>query len=689
MVVLTLVLSPALGVGVGNSSTAQALRASLATFASVPLETVVIAGVYEVGSGALTRYNTHAEVNYAGNSPVAAPQYEATLEALGVPSFSNSPLPLTLLARRRRVQSTPTTTTTDDAPLSMASHTTSMGYASTFPQASVVVTFNILGLVLGTTSESSVVAIKERIASAWGANPSTSPLGSLAYPALSALAANYSRSLGALASPPSPTITLVADTMVIILLPRVHIYAGGGVGVIAAAAAAAAAVGGAGLAPAAIGGITAAALLAALLLALAALAWRRRKAAKVLPQLTPPDTLLEEAVAEASKGLPEEAAEGPGSAGENGGAGEGEDVVSPPPILFAPPITPDPPHSSLNSLVTRAQAVRDKRKVPRLGGLNTGGGGASYMAPAALAAAASHAREQQLASEAATEARRERARKFQVAAEEHRKAEKYAELLLLPAHARLMVAEKVSDNRKWWSAPRVKPENSRLDRTKWAPLEKEKAAILAAGGVWPPPDPLLTLLHSGEGRLVNGQVVTVTEFSGGTEAEAKAKAGEALRKREEERRFETIAKARLAEQQAMSARRRSSLPGGGVVGGSPPSSLHPLRAAAPSRPTAVKSGGGGGGSNDPSLHTATSEPAKATLDSLDDFVGVHDGDGVAQEMSLQQSQQQQQQQSLHHEGSANVSTAGSLHTGDYSLSGMEEEVEEQGFSAADRARSSW
>jgi hypothetical protein len=115
-----------------------------------------------------------------------------------------------------------------------------------------------------------------------------------------------------------------------------------------------------------------------------------------------------------------------------------------------------------------------------------------------------------------------RAAKTAAAEKAHETARANAELLRLagePIHRRLLLAKPDADHRKWWSAPKAKPKPT-WERKKWAPLEAEKAAALAAGRPWPPPDPILALLEAGA-RVINGEVIVgedlAAEGAGNTE----------------------------------------------------------------------------------------------------------------------------------------------------------------------------
>jgi hypothetical protein len=243
-----------------------------------------------------------------------------------------------------------------------------------------------------------------------------------------------------------------------------------------------------------------------------------------------------------------------------------DDAAAAAALLLAPPA---PLMNAFEGLVARARGIRKARRA-----LSTGAGAVPdalleaeasaaaaagappQLAVAGLALAAAAAKGASDAAEAAAGARRERLRVAQAAAAAHKKSEWRAEVMALPRAARAMLVESRGDTRKWWSAPRVPPKQSKRDGSKWGPLEREKAGVLAGGGVWPPPDPLIALLESGEGRLVNGQVVsvvTVMEEGGG---------GKEEREREREREREGAAKrGRVALQRA-----REGLRGGLLAG---------------------------------------------------------------------------------------------------------------------------
>jgi len=384
-----------------------------------------------------------------------------------------------------------------------------------------------------------------KISESWKNTPEK--FSSLALPALAALAANFSKFNVSL-----PSISLLPDTVTIVLLPRVHVYSNvqddNALGIVALTSP------GPSLSSASLAGIIVGAILACLCcLLLAALIRRRRKQRKEEAKVVPVDNL--------SKDVSEEVSE----------VSEVEDEVS----YIEPPLVKDFETPSIDSLIQRAKVVRDRAR-PKPG--------VSHRAPpATLAAAVAHSREAQKATEAMFVQRRERLKIHREAMEEHRKKEKFAELMKLPKHARILITDDRKDSRKWWSAPRVKPNESRLDRSKWLPLEKEKAAILAAGGVWPPPDPLLEALRTGHGRIINGQIVTVAaELSGESETEL-------------------LARKRAIEMQRMQAKKLDA---------------HnrvyqeehaQLRGSAPYRPQTNIPG------------TPSTDPSKATLDSLANF----------------------------------------------------------------------
>jgi hypothetical protein len=95
----------------------------------------------------------------------------------------------------------------------------------------------------------------------------------------------------------------------------------------------------------------------------------------------------------------------------------------------------------------------------------------------------------------------------------HETAHRQAELSKLagePIHRRLLLAKPEADHRKWWSAPNQAKPHDTWEVKKWAPLEKERLAALAAGRPWPPPDPVLALLEAGA-KVINGEVVVGEE----------------------------------------------------------------------------------------------------------------------------------------------------------------------------------
>jgi hypothetical protein len=560
VVVLNLIVTPALMAGVGNATTAKALRQALATFASVPFETVVVAGVYNPRSKALARYNTYSAVNYNGNSQKKAPEIEGVLAGLDVPSFSSTPtlgpalqgggaLERLLQQEQQPPSPYPRAAPSDEAPLSLASLNTSLVYSTPF---TILVVFNILGLVLGTTNDTHVWGIARRIAGEWGRSPTSLP--SLAYPALVALGVNYSSSIG-VPYTTLPSLTLELSTITVVLLPRVHVYApgAGGVLVVAAggvggAAAGAAAAGSNPFSPAVISGIAMGALLLLLLLGLGLWSlWKRRKGAhkatsKVTPYVEEEEDVGEEEVVpeeeeeeeeevgdgvrredEEIKGLHSSSPSQEGSRrGENGldvgdedsprgddndnvqrEEGGGEEVVSGDALDAQTAATAaaaaPPPKGSLSSLLSRANALRMH-----------GQEGLARLPPSALLAVSAFTRpppKSQEEIERSAAERRERLDALKAQALEKKEKVKREEILALPVHQRILQTTLKKDKRKWWSAPQ--PKETRLDTTPWKPLEKEKKAILDAGGVWPPPDPMLALLKSGGGRIINGVIVKV------------------------------------------------------------------------------------------------------------------------------------------------------------------------------------
>ena len=518
------------GLGLNGSLAAVGLRGALAGLAGVALEAVLVAGVFEGSSGALTAFTSASAVNVAGNDPAAAGELEGLLEALGVPSFTPSasagprgyralqepvapaqaaaPLPRWLQGAGSAGISSSISAGGRDAALALpADFASSPAARAAGGTRTLLIAFNILGRVLGTVEAAPVVAIKARMAEAYASSPGA--LQGAAASALAALAPNSSS---------ASSLTMDAPGLFIVLLPRVHIYslAGGsaqGAALSAAAPQASAAV---------LGGAAAGAAALCLCLAAAALLLRRRK--KQTAKVAPAEEQLAKAVAseeqeqeeeeqeedEEEEVLPPHAEASEGTNAAAGGATEAADSSAGPSGSLS---------EALEGLLSRARGIqRVKRKLGRGGGEESPAGGQGVSSAVEfLAHAAATAKLAGEAVEASAAQRRERLREAQEAVEAHRRSEKMAALLALPKHARGMLLETKGDTRKWWSAPRVPPKQSKVDKRQWAPLAKEKAAVLAAGGVWPPPDPLLALMDSGEGKLVGGQVVRVSMLEGDTE----------------------------------------------------------------------------------------------------------------------------------------------------------------------------
>jgi len=460
----------------------------------MPFPVVFIAGVFDVYTKTLTTFTTASAINVVGNPVQDAARYEAHLGSLNVPSFSNTPV-----SAARDLLST--ADTKEEAPLSLASLNTSRTvYSSPY---TILVCFNVLGLTLGTTNETSVVATAAKIAAS-----SPTLIFSLAYPALIALVANFSSFPLAYVAPSislTPTISLSSVT--IVLLPRVHVYSTGG-GDISAATAAFLPTNV--LTPAFISAIALAALALCALCILFAL-WRRRKRKE--EKVIAPELVVEGSVfLKCPVGDPEKLNDV-----DIMEEGDREAVLS-----------------SLDLLVARANAVKNRATAPGLA-----------LAPPKL-------------SLITPEERQARQAHFRALSEETRKSEKLAQLMALPKHARILVSSTVKDSRKWWSAPRVNAKYAKLHSEEWEPLAKEKAAVLAAGGMWPPPDPLLALLSTGEGKIVNGMVVRVAGYV--------SKTGDAAKDTQAEAKFlknqELIRKGL-----AIAEKRKATLMTGGNAGG--------------------------------------------------------------------------------------------------------------------------
>jgi hypothetical protein len=108
--------------------------------------------------------------------------------------------------------------------------------------------------------------------------------------------------------------------------------------------------------------------------------------------------------------------------------------------------------------------------------------------------------------EVAAEERHRRAKERHEARVASKEASESAAIAAEPLHRRMLLLKAKPDHRKWWAAPNVTAKAAHLDTSKWTPLEREKAAALAAGLPWPPPDPLEALKVAGA-TLVGGQWV--------------------------------------------------------------------------------------------------------------------------------------------------------------------------------------
>jgi len=111
------------------------------------------------------------------------------------------------------------------------------------------------------------------------------------------------------------------------------------------------------------------------------------------------------------------------------------------------------------------------------------------MSPSALAEMAAETRATQEAREAVIKKRAERLAFLKQDVESRREQEKLAILASSPPMARTLMLHVAAPKLKWWAAPRVKPEESKMNLGKWGVLSKEEARARREGRPWPPPDP--------------------------------------------------------------------------------------------------------------------------------------------------------------------------------------------------------
>jgi hypothetical protein len=437
-----------------NGTLAAGLRAAAANATGAPFEAALLAAAFDTGGlstdGAPVVFATDAWANVAGNAPDATAALAGALSALDIPSTSStesaSPAPAGVLRRAAQALrggagengGVGADTLLDWSPLNATIHAfRASGMAVDVPQLWLCV--NVLGRVIGTVNESSVLAMAARAAEA----AASGALAIALAPALAVLTENVATDPG---DAPQPFGALLQPPAVL-LLPRVRVFwVDGG-----------AAMGAAGGGPPGVpaGGIAAAALLSTCALLVAtALRYRRRKAA-VAPEPSPPPPDVE---------VPTEVEE----------AGVEEETT--PPAPDAPPAAPRPstraaPADSLTALVARAHALNARQPLRGL---------------ALHEAAARDAAE-----------RKRRAAERHGARAAAKEAADAAALLLEPAYRRVLLLKVKPDARKWWAAPNVKAKEAHLDTKKWGVLEKERAAALARGDPWPPPDPREALKHAG------------------------------------------------------------------------------------------------------------------------------------------------------------------------------------------------
>lgn len=433
-----------------NGTLAAGLRAAAANATGAPFEAALLAAAFDTGGlstgGAPVVFATDAWANVAGNAPDATAALAGALSALDIPSTSStesaSPAPAGVLRRAAQALrggagengAASAETLLDWSPLNATIHAfRAAGTAVDVPQLWLCV--NVLGRVVGTVNESSVLAMAARAAEA----AASGALAIALAPALAVLAENVATDPG---DAPEPFGALLQPPAVL-LLPRVRVFwVDGG-----------AAMGAAGGGPPGVpaGGIAAAALLSACaLLVAAALRYRRRKAA-VAPEPSPPPPEVE--VPEVEE------------------AGVEEETPPPAPDAASRPSTRAAPADSLTALVARAHALNARKPLRGL---------------ALHEAAARDAAE-----------RKRRAAERHGARAAAKEAADAAALLLEPAYRRVLLLKEKPDARKWWAAPNVKAKEAHLDTKKWGVLEKERAAALARGDPWPPPDPLEALKQAG------------------------------------------------------------------------------------------------------------------------------------------------------------------------------------------------
>ena len=217
VVTALLVLPGVSAATLGNATVGRALREALAAASGKPAELCFVAAAWDAARG-LRVFGTLDEVNTEGNDDGAVAAAEGAMDALRIPSSSQSPA-AGRGRRRRRAQAAafPTPSPSPPPRLSTAALRAALGAPGALPTRGALVELNVVALVVGTVSDPAAQAVAVKVGAAFAAPDAAA---TLLAPALVAAGEAQGGPPGA----PAPGgAALVAGSVGVQLIPRLAI----------------------------------------------------------------------------------------------------------------------------------------------------------------------------------------------------------------------------------------------------------------------------------------------------------------------------------------------------------------------------------------------------------------------------------------------------------------------------------